>query len=229
MFKKTAYKIVKSGTPEQLRAFLKKYPDKVDERTKEGTTALIHAAYRGRADMIKVLLEFDAALDCMNKHNYNALILASHYGHHDCVKLLLDAGADTTLVGEDGQTAEQSASITTIKNLFTKHREAQRTAATKQAPTLPAPSAQQFKTAEFCKDGDYLVSITEHTEVTKLSLTTVYNFRARTVTYLQGTKEAAPNVVPFNKAASTKELQAAAAFLESEQGNTHGFKPKLIQ
>ena len=222
MFKKTAYKIIDKGTPEQLRTFLKKNPDKVNERGGgDNTTPLTRAAFKGRADMLQVLLEFNAELDCMNKHMCNALILSSHFGHHDCVKLLLNAGADTTILDNRGLTAEQNAKNDSIKQLFINHLKAHE--------ELVSETNTSVDNSKFCKDGNYLVSITEHTEVTKLSLTTVYNFKAQTVTYLQGTKESAPHVVPFNKAASPKELKAAAEYLQEKNGDTCGWKPMLIQ
>lgn len=222
MFNKTAYKIVDKGTPEQLRAFLKKNPDKVNERGgSDSTTPLTRAAFKGRADMLQILIEFDAGLDHVNKHTCTALILASSYGHYDCVKLLLDAGADTSIIRETGETAEQHANNDSIKQLFINHRKA------KGEPVFESNLTGDC--GKFCKDGDYLVSITEHTEVTKLNLTTVYNFKAQTVTYLQGTKESAPNVVPFNKAASPKELKAAAEYLQHKNGDVCGWKPALIQ
>lgn len=217
MFKKTAFKIVNNGTPEQLRAFLTKKPDKVNERGgSDSTTPLVRAAFKGRTDMVQILLEFNAALNYVNNGTCTALILASYFGYHDCVKLLLDAGADTTILDADGKTAEQNAKNDSIKQLFIHHRKA------KGELVSTADTIQNND--KFCKDGDYLVSITEHTKKTKLSLTTVYNFKAQTVTYLQGTKESAPSVVPFNKAASQSELETAAAFLKENNGDLCGYK-----
>ena len=72
---------------------------------KEGSTALLCAAYRGQLSAQTALLKRGASI---NEHNFNcrtALMLAAANGHDGCVRGLIAAGADTCCVDKRGKTA----------------------------------------------------------------------------------------------------------------------------
>lgn len=52
------------------------------------------ASYKGNADIVKLLLEYNASVDITNNYNYTALIYACIYGNADVVKILLEHKAD---------------------------------------------------------------------------------------------------------------------------------------
>ncbi|WP_219350559.1 ankyrin repeat domain-containing protein, partial [Campylobacter fetus] len=52
------------------------------------------ASYNGNADIVKLLLDYNASVNMTNDHNYTALIYACIYGKADVVKILLEYKAD---------------------------------------------------------------------------------------------------------------------------------------
>lgn len=66
----------------------------VDFRRLIGWTALHHAALRGHANVVKVLIEADANVDLRTNDEYRtALHYAAMEGHREIVTMLLEAGA----------------------------------------------------------------------------------------------------------------------------------------
>eukprot|EP01060_Flectonema_neradi_P031436 TRINITY_DN4769_c0_g1_i1.p1 TRINITY_DN4769_c0_g1~~TRINITY_DN4769_c0_g1_i1.p1 ORF type:complete len:494 (+),score=112.88 TRINITY_DN4769_c0_g1_i1:36-1484(+) len=65
--------------------------DDVDER---GFTALHWAAWNGHSDVVKLLCEVGAGLDCADEDGQTALHHACWFGHSECVRTLLAHGAD---------------------------------------------------------------------------------------------------------------------------------------
>jgi ankyrin repeat protein len=60
-----------------------------------GSTALHHAAWRGHADVVKLLLQAGADVNAKTRSNSETpLHLAAMHGHTDVIQLLLQAGAD---------------------------------------------------------------------------------------------------------------------------------------
>jgi len=60
------------------------------------------AAYRGHADVAKVLLESGADPDAKNKEGNTPLHAAAYRGHIDVASLLLEHGADPCVTNKDG-------------------------------------------------------------------------------------------------------------------------------
>ncbi|KAI5621569.1 ankyrin repeat and MYND domain-containing protein 2, partial [Silurus asotus] len=93
-----------------------------------GMTPLMHAAYKGQADVCKLLLHHGADVNC-NEHEYGytALMFASLSGNAEITCMMLDAGAETDPVNSVGRTAAQMAAfvgqhdcVTVINNFFSK-------------------------------------------------------------------------------------------------------------
>ena len=66
----------------------------IDFKNKDGYTPLMIASYKGNADIVKLLLEYNASVNITNNYNYTALIYACIYGNADVVKILLEHKAD---------------------------------------------------------------------------------------------------------------------------------------
>ena len=71
-----------------------------------GWTPLMDAAANGHEALVRVLLVHRAALDSADAEGNTALMLACANGHEGAVSQLRAAGANSTLVNRDGDTAE---------------------------------------------------------------------------------------------------------------------------
>jgi ankyrin repeat protein len=60
----------------------------------KNSTPLIRAAFKNRIDMVKLLIENNASLDCHSAYNNTALMLASYNNYIDISLLLIKAGAN---------------------------------------------------------------------------------------------------------------------------------------
>uniref|UniRef100_A0A3Q1IHM4 MYND-type domain-containing protein n=1 Tax=Anabas testudineus TaxID=64144 RepID=A0A3Q1IHM4_ANATE len=95
-----------------------------------GMTPLMHAAYKGKADMCHLLLQHGADVNCnQHEYGYTALMFAGLSGKTDITSMMLDAGAETSLVNSVGRTAAQMAAfvgqhdcVTVINNFFSRAR-----------------------------------------------------------------------------------------------------------
>ncbi|TRY98529.1 hypothetical protein DNTS_025149 [Danionella cerebrum] len=95
-----------------------------------GMTPLMHAAYKGKADMCRLLLQHGADVNC-NEHDYGytALMFAGLSGNAEITEMILNAGAETTSVNSVGRTAAQMAAfvgqhkcVTVINNFFSREK-----------------------------------------------------------------------------------------------------------
>lgn len=95
-----------------------------------GMTPLMHAAYKGKADMCKLLLQHGADVNCNeHEHGYTALMFAGLSGKTDITLMMLEAGAETDVVNSVGRTAAQMAAfvgqhdcVTVMNNFFSRGR-----------------------------------------------------------------------------------------------------------
>lgn len=63
----------------------------------EGWSPLMHAAYKGKTDIVEMLLSNDVNVNATNLKGQTALMLASAYGKTKIVELLLQSGADLNI------------------------------------------------------------------------------------------------------------------------------------
>ncbi|MDP2640134.1 MAG: ankyrin repeat domain-containing protein [Betaproteobacteria bacterium] len=70
-----------------------------------GWNPLIYAAWRGRTEVVKYLLEKGADIDAVSPNGVSALMMAARDGHFDTVRLLLWEVADPNIKSESGATA----------------------------------------------------------------------------------------------------------------------------
>ncbi|MEK7301779.1 MAG: ankyrin repeat domain-containing protein, partial [Pseudomonadota bacterium] len=68
-------------------------------------TELLKAAFSGKSETIKQLLDKELNPDLQNEMGFSALIIASQYGHADIVNLLLEKNANVDLQNTGGATA----------------------------------------------------------------------------------------------------------------------------
>eukprot|EP00731_Ephydatia_muelleri_P013345 Em0007g655a len=72
---------------------------------KDGWTSLMRAAYHGRADCVRALVNRGADVNHYNNVGRTSLMYASGIGNAECVKVLLDGSAQTNLKEECEKTA----------------------------------------------------------------------------------------------------------------------------
>jgi len=81
----------------------------VNQRDRNGVSALISAAQHGHAHCVGVLLTADADVNAYDVNSQTSLIFASMRGHAACVRLLLEAGAYKDASNAWGNTALMQA------------------------------------------------------------------------------------------------------------------------
>jgi len=92
---------VREGKLEVLKTVLAHRP-RVNARNALGETALMHAAIRGRMDMVKLLLDAGAAV---NQTGWTPLIYAAAGNQPEIARLFIDRGANVNAAAENGTTA----------------------------------------------------------------------------------------------------------------------------
>ncbi|XP_029701475.1 ankyrin repeat and MYND domain-containing protein 2-like isoform X2 [Takifugu rubripes] len=122
--------IIAAGDVQEAAELLASEDVRVNCLDEYGMTPLMHAAYKGTADLCCLLLQHGADVNC-NQHEfgYTALMFAALSGKTDITSMMLDAGAETDLVNSVGRTAAQMAAfvgqhdcVTVINNFFSRAR-----------------------------------------------------------------------------------------------------------
>ncbi|XP_069576771.1 ankyrin repeat and MYND domain-containing protein 2-like isoform X1 [Brachyistius frenatus] len=120
--------VIATGDVQEAAQLLNSQQVRVNCLDENGMTPLMHAAYKGRADMCRLLLQHGADVNCnQHEYGYTALMFAGLSGKTDITSMMLDAGAETDLVNSVGRTAAQMAAfvgqhdcVTVINNFFSR-------------------------------------------------------------------------------------------------------------
>jgi hypothetical protein len=94
------WRIAETGEMAELEAVLSRAD--INARNEHGMTALMRAAYHGRVQMVRVLLENGADPNVARNDNFTALSLAAFFGHAEIVEILIDHGAKTDVATRFG-------------------------------------------------------------------------------------------------------------------------------
>jgi hypothetical protein len=94
------WRIAETGEMEELETVLSRAD--VNARNEHGMTALMRAAYHGRVQLVRVLLEHGADPNLARNDNFTALSLAAFFGHAEIVDALMRQGAKTDVVTRFG-------------------------------------------------------------------------------------------------------------------------------
>jgi ankyrin repeat protein len=70
-----------------------------------GWPPLAYAAYNGHLEVVDYLLKHGALIDATTENGSTALFFAARFGHIEVIKLLLKNKADPTIANENGETA----------------------------------------------------------------------------------------------------------------------------
>ncbi len=101
----------KDGDLKTVRALLAKGA-KVNDAAKDGSTALLWAAYHSNLDMTRALLAAGAKVDAPNKYGITPLLQASRTGDAPIMGALLKASADAKKASPQGESPLMAASKT---------------------------------------------------------------------------------------------------------------------
>src|SRR5689334_3491830 len=94
------WRIADTGEMDDLEAVLSRAD--VNARNEHGMTALMRAAYHGRVQLVRVLLEHGADPNVTRNDNFTALSLAAFFGHAEIVDTLMQHGAKTDVATRFG-------------------------------------------------------------------------------------------------------------------------------
>ncbi|XP_068179629.1 ankyrin repeat and MYND domain-containing protein 2a [Antennarius striatus] len=127
---KELFEVISTGDVREASRLLGCRDVRVNCLDEYGMTPLMHAAYKGKADMCRLLLQHGADVNCnQHEHGYTALMFAGLSGKTDITWMMLDAGAETDVVNSVGRTAAQMAAfvgqhdcVTVINNFFSRSR-----------------------------------------------------------------------------------------------------------
>ncbi|XP_069585392.1 ankyrin repeat and MYND domain-containing protein 2 [Ranitomeya imitator] len=122
--------VISKGNVQEAVTLLGRKDVRVNCLDEHGMTPLMHAAYKGKVEMCKLLLQHGADVNCnQHEHGYTALMFACLSGKKEIVWMMLEAGADTDVVNSVGRTAAQMAAfvgqhdcVTVINNFFPREK-----------------------------------------------------------------------------------------------------------
>jgi len=116
----------RDGEREQRHALVQQ-PVNVNAKDSSGWTALIYAAAKGDAAIVKALLDKGADVNARASTGYTPLQAAAQYGNAAAAKLLVEKGADINAKDERGMTAlmlaATSGNADLVKYLISKGAE----------------------------------------------------------------------------------------------------------
>ncbi|XP_048406408.1 ankyrin repeat and MYND domain-containing protein 2a isoform X1 [Stegostoma tigrinum] len=123
-------KVISEGNVQEVGRLLGSKNVRVNCLDQHGMTPLMHAAYKGKAEMCKLLLQHGADVNCNeHEHGYTALMFAGLSGSKEITRMILEAGAEVDVVNSVGRTAAQMAAfvgqhdcVTIINNFFSRER-----------------------------------------------------------------------------------------------------------
>jgi ankyrin repeat protein len=101
----------RDGDLQTVRALVAKRAN-VNEKARDGSTALLWAVYHSDIDMTRALIAAGAILNTPNRYGVTPLLQASRTGDAPLISVLLKAGADFYLPHPDGETPLMAASRT---------------------------------------------------------------------------------------------------------------------
>ncbi|XP_044150378.1 ankyrin repeat and MYND domain-containing protein 2 [Bufo gargarizans] len=122
--------VISKGNVQEAVTLLGSKDVRINCLDEHGMTPLMHAAYRGKVEMCKLLLQHGADVNCNeHEHGYTALMFACLSGKKKIVWMMLEAGADTDAINSVGRTAAQMAAfvgqhdcVTVINNFFPREK-----------------------------------------------------------------------------------------------------------
>lgn len=199
---------ITNGDKDVMVELLDKEPSLLETQdAKWRATPIIWAAYYNKLNCLQELIAREANLDACDSQQETALICAAKENYKAAARLLTEAGADISLKDHNGLTAFNVTTDHALKEILYKN----------------------FYGSYF-KDNDYSVSIAERSADQSTTITTVFNFKAQTITTTaQQSEKLGVHVEEFGRVLTSKRLVDAASFLKKKNGSLHNCVIQPIQ
>ena len=133
------WRIAESGHVDELESVLPQA--EINARNEHGVTALMRAAYHGRGEMVRVLLEHGADPNLTRNDNFTALSLAAFFGHVEIVEVLMRHGANSDVATRFGTSPHMWATARSYGDVA-RSLEKRRKETNEPALERPAPPAR---------------------------------------------------------------------------------------
>ena len=111
---------IKNNDTNQINFILKGKKANINDKDKDGWTALIWASYEGHLGVVQYLADNGANINDKDNDGWTALMRASWRGYSEIVKYLIEIGADINIKNDKGETALDLADTEEIKEIFRK-------------------------------------------------------------------------------------------------------------
>lgn len=99
-------------------AYIKSFKGDINQPVNnDGSTALIYAAYHGKLESVKALIEAKANINFTNSGGHTALMYAAYEGKTEIVNELIKDGADVNIADKSGLTALTQAALKGHKDI----------------------------------------------------------------------------------------------------------------
>lgn len=106
----TVADLIKTGNSSELQAILKNLGNEINDLDESGMGLIHWCTDRGHANALELLLSHpNLDINLKDSDGQTALHYASSCGHQDCLRILVAAGADKSLMDDDGNTFEDVA------------------------------------------------------------------------------------------------------------------------
>src|SRR5687768_7878684 len=153
------WRIVETGEMGELEAVLPRAD--INARNEHGMTALMRAAYHGRVQMVRVLLDHGADPNISRNDNFTALSLAAFFGHAEIVDILMRHGANSDVATRFGTSPYIWAKARSFGDVARSLEK--RTVEFKES-AQPAPSTQPVRSAQPERSAPSAPSVVEVSE-----------------------------------------------------------------
>lgn len=107
---------IKAEKYKEVEAILAEFPDCINEEDRNDQTALFYASSTGHMELVNLLIDYGAEIQCENKHGYTPLLRSLRYNQIDIAQELLKHHADINAVDAFHVSAMQVAAVAGHEN-----------------------------------------------------------------------------------------------------------------
>ena len=97
--------VIEENDLAQVKFALRHHRAKINEQDAQGVTVLQRSCFRGKLEIVRLLVENGAELEVRDEQGWTCLHYAANGGHVDVVSFLLNSFADVTAMSHDGELA----------------------------------------------------------------------------------------------------------------------------
>jgi ankyrin repeat protein len=117
----------------------------INKPDSSGYTPLMRAAWSGKTETVRVLIDNGADINARDKDGHTPLLWAVNHGHLDIVKILIDKGADVNAIANDRSTTPYSLAVQTNNTELAKLLKDKGADENKSSKELLAMKSREFE------------------------------------------------------------------------------------